>query len=121
MRAARSLSGLLTTVYCLLLKRVSLRVDDFAVAGVGDDAHLVEALVRVGREVGQGELAREQRVELAQVRVEADRRARALKEGAAARLVRQALERALPVGDDQRVAAAHARRVHRVDGDAEPL
>src|SRR5215211_9542879 len=105
MRAARVFAN-----YRLLVERVAFRVEDLAVAGVGDDAHLVEALVGVRREVGQGELPGEQRVQLAQVLVEADRRARALEEGAPARLVRQALERPLPVVDERGVAAAHARR-----------
>src|SRR5215204_3921692 len=120
MRAAPSLIPE-PTVYCLLLKRVALRVEDFAVAGVGDDTHLVEAFVGVGREVRQGELTGEQRVQLAQVVVETDRGARALEEGAPARLVRQELERALAVVEERELAAAYARRVHRVDGDAEPL
>src|SRR3954471_10711049 len=88
-----------TTVYCLLLKVVSLRVVDFGVARVGDDAHLVKALVGMGRKIGQSELSGEERVKLAQVVVEADRRARALEEGAPARLVREALKRTLAVGD----------------------
>src|SRR5919205_3588204 len=89
MRAPPSFSSLMTTVYCLLLERVPLRVEDFGLAGVGDDAHLVEAFVGVGRKVGQRELPGEQLVDLAQELVEAHRRPRPLEEGAAARLVRQ--------------------------------
>src|SRR5437763_17153362 len=76
----------------------------------------------VGVLVGPAALRVECLRQALEVRVEGDE-ARALEEGASARLVRDAVERALAVADGELVPArqAHRGRVERVDRDAAAL
>src|ERR1700751_1604126 len=99
-----------------LSARVTVRVVDFPAAHVCDDANFVKALLGVRRKISERELAREQRVNVAQESVDADGPARALKEGAAPRLRRESVERALPVADEREVRPVRRWLVDRIDG-----
>src|ERR1051325_3997916 len=92
---------------CQPSARVTVRVVKLAAVNVGDDAHLVEAPLRVGREVRERELAREQRVNVSKESVEAHGRARPLEDRAPPRLFREAVERALTVADEREVPRPH--------------
>src|SRR2546423_13124878 len=74
-------------------------------------------------EISERELTVEQTRQIAQKRIEADGRARALKQSSSARLFAQTLDRALSVADQIEVAARGEirRRVDRIDRDGAAL